>query len=169
MAKKTYQPKPEKIKKLEKVYAELKSTKPTKSLIFGKVVKTLILAILLTSCSAQWHLKQAIKKDPSIIQEREITILDTIVVVDSVVFRDTFVSQSIDTIEIENEKVKTIVYRHHDTFRIETKIKGDTIRVTKTIQLPPIVKYEKQSIWPFLLAAVGIFLGVIAMIKQASK
>ena len=39
------------------------------------MVRLLILALLLSSCSAQWHLKKAIKKDPGIAKTESKTVL----------------------------------------------------------------------------------------------
>lgn len=167
--KKTYKPKDEKIAKLAKVHNEVKIAKPIKCELFTKTTKIIAVVLLFSSCSAQWHLDKAIKKDPNIIRERVVTIIDTLIVRDSFIERDTFVMRKIDTAIIENEKFKTIVYRHHDTFRVETKIKGDTIKITKTITLPPLVKYQKASIWPFIVAVVGLFLAFWAMAKQMNK
>lgn len=167
--KKTYKPKDEKIAKLTKVHSEVKIAKPIKCELFTKSVKMIAVMVLLSSCSAQWHLDKAIKKDPSIIRERVVTIIDTLIVRDSVIKRDTLVMRKIDTAIIETEKFKTIVYRYHDTFKIETKIKADTIRITKQITLPPVIQYKKQSFWPFIVAVVGLILAFWAMIKGLKK
>ena len=167
--KKTYKPKDDKIAKLAKVHSEVKIAKPIKCELFTKTAKIIAVVLLLSSCTAQWHLQQAVKKDPTIITERVVTIIDTLIIRDSFIQRDTFVMRKIDTAIIETEKFKTIVYRYHDTFRVETKIKGDTIRITKKIISPPLVKYQKASIWPFIVAVVGLFLAFWAMAKQMNK
>jgi PBP1b-binding outer membrane lipoprotein LpoB len=89
--------------------------------------KVLFLSIFFVSCSANWHLKQAVKKNPNIITEKVIRQVDTLIIRDSVVHTDTFVTKSIDTIQIENEHFKTVVYRYHDTIRVVNTLKGDTI------------------------------------------
>jgi hypothetical protein len=169
MTKKSYLPKKEKIDKLTKVYSEIKVLKPIKCDFFTKTAKLGLVILFMSSCSAQWHLDKAIKKDPSIIRERVVTIIDTLIVRDSIIQRDTFIMRKVDTAIIETEKFKTIVYRHHDTFRIETKIKGDTIRITKQITLPPTIQYKRQSIWPFIVAVVGLFLALWAMYNKGGK
>ncbi len=70
--KKPYKPKADKVEKLSKVYAELKKNAPKVSPLFKGVAKVLFFSIFFASCSAQWHLKQAVKKNPNIITEKVI-------------------------------------------------------------------------------------------------
>ena len=154
--KKTYKPKDEKVKKLTKYFTELKIVKPANCDLFTKAT---ILLVLLTGCSAQWHLKKAIQKNPSLAQTSTHTI-DTLFVNDSVTITDTFTTQKVDTITIKKDGVKTIVYRNHDVIRIRTVVKADTIRFTKTIQLPPQIKYTERIKVP---QVVGVGLGLILL------
>ena len=59
--KKPYKPKADKVEKLTKVYAELKKAMPKANTLFKGVAKVLFLGIFFASCSAQWHLKTAVK------------------------------------------------------------------------------------------------------------
>jgi hypothetical protein len=160
--KKPYKPKADKVEKLSKVYAELKKNAPKVSPLFKGVAKVLFLSFFFVSCSAQWHLKQAVKKNPNIITEKVVKQVDTLIIRDSVVHTDTFVTKSIDTIQIENEHFKTVVYRYHDTIRVVNTLKGDTIRITKKVVMPVVQNnpwYEKYLIF------VGI--GIIILILSA--
>lgn len=161
--KKTYKPKDEKVKKLTKYFTELKIVKPGNCDLFTKGGKVIALLILLTGCSAEWHLKKAIKKNPSLIQPSTHTI-DTTIIRDSFAIYDTFVSKTIDTLTIENEGVKTIVYRNHDVIRIKTIVKADTIRYTKTITLPPQIQYKERIKIPQM---VGIGLALLLALLLA--
>lgn len=153
--KKTYKPKDEKVKKLTKYFTELKIVKPGNCDLFTKA-KVIVLLMMLTGCSAEWHLKKAIKKNPSLIQPSTHTI-DTLVIRDSFAISDTFVSKTIDTFTIEKEGVKTIVYRNHDVIRIKTIVKPDTIRIQKTIRIPQVY-YEQRLKLPQM---VGIGLALL--------
>lgn len=154
--KKTYKPKDEKVKKLTKYFTELKIVKPANCDLFTKAT---IILVMLTGCSAEYHLKKAIKKNPSLIQPSVHTI-DTIVLRDSVAITDTFVSKTIDTLTIEKEGVKTIVYRNHDVIRIQTIVKPDTIRIQKTIRVPQI-QYEERIKVPQM---VGVGIGLVLLL-----
>ena len=155
--KKTYKPKDEKVKKLTKYFTELKIVKPANCDLFSKGGKLLTLLFLLTGCSAQYHLKQAIKKCPEMAQI-SVYGIDTIFVRDSVTITDTFNTKTIDTLTIEKDGVKTIVYRNHDVIRIKTVVKADTIRFTKTITLPPQIQYKERISLPQM---VGVGLALI--------
>jgi hypothetical protein len=152
--KKTYKPKDEKVKKLTKYFTELKIVKPANCDLFTKAT---ILLVLLTGCSAQYHLKKAIKKCPEMAQI-SVYGIDTIFVRDSVTITDTFTTKTIDTLTIEKDGVKTIVYRNHDVIRIKTVVKADTIRFTKTITLPPQIQYKERISLPQM---VGVGLALI--------
>lgn len=154
--KKTYKPKEEKVKKLTQYMTQLKSVAKVTCDLF---TKSILIIIFLTGCSSQWHLQQAIKKNPSLITTSTHTI-DTMFVSDSVTITDTFTTKSIDTITIEKDGVRTIVYRNHDIIRIKTVVKADTIRFTKTITLPAQIKYKERIKVP---QVVGIGLGLILL------
>ena len=152
--KKTYKPKEDKVKKLTTYITQLKIVKGVKCDLFTKAI---IILVMSTGCSSQWHLKQAIKKNPSLITTSTHTI-DTLFVRDSVTITDTFTTEKVDTITIEKDGVKTIVYRNHDIIRIKTIVKADTIRFTKTITLPAQIKYIERIKVP---QVVGVGLGLL--------
>lgn len=160
--KKTYKPKDEKVKKLTKYFTELKIVKPANCDLFTKG-KVIVLLVMLTGCSAEWHLKKAIKKNPSLIQPSVHTI-DTIVIRDSVAFTDTFVSKTIDTFTIEKEGVKTIVYRNNDVIRIKTIVKPDTIRIQKTIRVPQVYYEERFKIPQMVGIGLALLLALLFLI-----
>lgn len=169
ISKKSYQPKPDKLIKLSKYYAEIKNQKGKNCDLFTKTGKLILIMILLQGCSAQWHLKQAIKKDPSILIQGKQIQIDTIVLRDSVRFEDTLIIQRIDTSIIEKDRIRIEIIRKNDTFKIRTLIKPDTIRITKTIALPPQIIYRKEAegyIWKVISGIIAsllfaMFLGLI--------
>lgn len=112
---------------------------------------------MLTGCSAEWHLKKAVKKNPSLIQPSVHTI-DTIIIRDSFEFSDTFVTKTTDTITIEKEGVKTIVYRDHDIIKVRTIVKPDTIRIQKTIRVPRVMYHERIAIPQKIGVGIGFIL-----------
>ena len=157
--KKPYKPKADKVEKLTKVYAELKKAMPKANPLFKGVAKVLFLGIFFSSCSAQWHLKKAVKKNPNIITEKIIREIDTLIIRDSVRFNDTFVTKSIDTIKIENERFNTIIYRFHDTIRVVQTLKGDTIKITKKVVVPKLEVqkwYEAPDFWVVIFLVITI-------------
>jgi hypothetical protein len=136
--KKPYKPKADKVEKLTKVYAELKKDAPKVSPLFKGVAKVVLMAILLSSCSANYHLKQAVKKNPNIITEKVIRQVDTLIIRDSVKTEHTYVTKSIDTLIIDNEHFKTTIYRYHDTIKLVQVLKADTVKITQKYVVPSI-------------------------------
>jgi hypothetical protein len=159
--KKTYKPKDEKVKKLTTYMTQLKIVKGIKCDLFTKAI---IILVMSTGCSAEYHLKKAIKKNPAMAQI-SVYGIDTMFVRDSVTITDTFTTKTIDTLTIEKDGVKTIVYRNHDVIRVQTIVKADTIRYTKTIQLPPQVQYKERISVPQLVGtAIGLILALLFLI-----
>jgi hypothetical protein len=164
--KKTYKPKDEKVKKLTTYMTQLKTINKVKCDLFTKAI---IILVMSTGCSAQWHLEQAIKKNPAMAQI-SVYGIDTVFVRDSVTITDTFTTKTIDTLTIEKDGVKTIVYRNHDVIRVQTIVKADTIRYTKTIQLPPQVQYrERISVPQKVGVAIGSVLALLFLILLIFK
>jgi hypothetical protein len=161
--KKPYKPKADKVEKLSKVYAELKKNAPKVSPLFKGVAKVLFLSIFFASCSANWHLKQAVKKNHNIITEKVIRQVDTLIIRDSVKVEHTFTTKSIDTIIIDNEHFKSTIYRYHDTIKLVQVLKADTIRITKKVVVPVVqneTKYDKAFIF------LGAIILMIWLIKK---
>jgi len=157
--KKPYKPKADKVEKLTKVYAELKKAMPKVNPLFKGVAKVLFIGIFFSSCSAQWHLKQAVKKDPNIITEKIIRQVDTLIIRDSIKVEHTYTTKSIDTIIIDNEHFKSTIYRHHDTIKLVQILKGDTIRITKKVVVPKLEIqkwYEAPDFWVVIFLVIVI-------------
>ena len=120
-----------------------------------RLIQSILIAILLTSCSAQWHIKRAVKKDPSILQDS--IVFDTVIVIEPHEIRDTFLTTEYDTITLEDSFVYTQVIREKDIIKVYTKCKADTIRITK--KLPPQVKYiEKRSLLDYFVVILSLIL-----------
>lgn len=97
----------------------------------------------MTSCGAQYHLKRAIAKDPTIANDTIVRVDTTIVtneinVVDTLIVRDTIVRQ------IEREGVKIKIQRLHDTIRVDVVCPPDTIELLTEIEVPQLIYKEAQ-------------------------
>jgi len=122
-------------------------TKPNPDTIKVLAIISLICLIALTSCSASFHLRRAIQKDPTIIQPEIVQVVDTVIITPSERTETTFVALPIDTITIEKERLRIKIRRIHDTLRVEGECRSDTITITETIELPPVIKYEDRPWW----------------------
>lgn len=101
---------------------------------------------LLSSCSAQWHLKQAIKKDPGILKPNTV-LFDTLVVIDSFTNIDTFTLNEVDTFISDTGKLKITLYKFKNRYILKTEKEIDTIEIKKEIQCPPSVIQVKEDYW----------------------
>lgn len=126
-------------------------------------MRYLILAILFTSCSAKWHLKQACKKDSSICQP-QVVRFDTIVIRDTFEYYREFHTEVHDTITIDTGSIRIKIIRDHDIIKTYIKQKPDTITISKTITLPPRVSI-KEGDFPWWLVIVSIVLFLLLIIK----
>lgn len=105
-----------------------------------------LLAITLSSCSASWHLKKAIKKDPLILRKDTIISYDTIITPPTE-YRDTVVLKQIDTLEIVKDKLKVKVFRSFDTIRVDALCDADTVVSIVEVPVDRIIYKEKNTLW----------------------
>ena len=99
---------------------------------------------LLSSCSATWHLKMAIKKDPTIMVGDTLVVKDT-VVTPAVVTTDTVTTKLHDTIVVEKDRLKVRIVKKLDTLIIEGKCASDTIIREIEVPYEKVVYYEKEK------------------------
>lgn len=124
-------------------------------------MRYLLIAILLTSCSAQWHIKQACKKEPAICKPDTITVTDTIKVRDSIYFEKTVVTKEIDTILIDTGGIRVKIIRVKDTIKTIITQEPKTIIKTKTITTKPKILYKEEKMpWWFIFAVVLLFIAL---------
>jgi len=141
---------------------------PVKSDLFKRGTKAIAILVLLTSCSADWHLQRAIKKDPTIVQPQTI-IIDTIVVTESHAIHDTFVSTEYDTMVVEDSFVYTQIIRERDVIKVYTKCKGDTIRITKSVNVPQVIYKERTKPWELITIWAFIVLLLFGLIRKITR
>ena len=123
-------------------------------------MRALILILFFSSCSASWHLQRALIKDPSLFRPRN-WVIDTVLMTDSFHSVDTFTLNEIDTFITDTGKVRLTIYRNRNFFKTDIKVKQDTIRLTKTIELPPQIIYKKGDLGLNLkLLILGVVIGL---------
>jgi len=113
-------------------------------------------ALLLSSCSAQWHVRRAIKKDPLILKKDTLTMVDT-VVTPPVEVRDTVVLKQVDTLMVFKDKLKVKVFRSFDTIRVDAICDADTIISIIEVPVEKIIYKEKQTPMD-MLKKLGLYL-----------
>ena len=103
----------------------------------------LVTTLLLTGCSAEWHLRQAVRKNSDLVKPQTISVWDT-VVTEPIVVRDTVITSQRDTIELIKDRFRVKVIRSYDTLLIDGGCESDTIVRTVTVTVPQLVAGETR-------------------------
>ena len=132
--------------------------------IFFKVLLSLFV-VSLSSCSTQWHLKKAIKKDPTILVQDTVIVTDTVVTEKTAVL-DTVTISNTDTVEIVKNNFRVKIMRSFDTLIIDGGCDADTVVRTVSVVVPKLVfkesrlqRVQRYTFWGFisiLLVAIGV-------------
>ena len=132
----------------------------------------LTLVLLLTSCSAQWHLKKAVQKDPSVLKRDTLIVKDT-VVTQPVAITDTVTLKQHDTITLVKERLRVKIVKVKDTITIDAICDSDTIISVVEIPYEKIVYVEKekplQIIQRYALYLLLVFIGIKVIQRIADK
>ena len=136
------------------------------------MLKYAVAILLFTSCSANWHLNRAIKKDPSLLKGGDTVLVhDTVITTKERVLYDSFFTTCYDTVTIEDSFVYTRVIRKDNVIKVYTKCKSDTVRITTKIpfQLPPRVINSRLADITSVLWSIAVLLLLIIIIRFVSK
>ena len=99
--------------------------------------------LILSGCSAEWHLLKAVEKDPSILKTKTMVVTDT-VVTEPIVVKDTVITSQRDTVELIKDRFRVRVIRSFDTLLIDGGCESDTIVRTVTVSVPQLVAGETK-------------------------
>lgn len=125
----------------------------------------LFVILILSGCSAEWHLSKAVKKDPQLLKPTTMIVTDT-VVTEPIAVRDTVTISQVDTVEIVKDKFRVKIMRSYDTLIIDGGCDSDTIVRTVTVSVPQLVsgesgfqRVQRYTFWglvTLLLIAIAI-------------
>ena len=101
----------------------------------------LFVILILSGCSAEWHLSKAVKKNPQLLKPTTMIVTDT-VVTEPIAVRDTVTISQVDTVEIVKDKFRVKIMRSYDTLIIDGGCDSDTIIRTVTVSVPQLVSQE---------------------------
>jgi hypothetical protein len=125
-------------------------------------MRYLLLVLLLSGCSAQWHLKKACKKQPSICSDSVVVRVDTFTVRDAFEYHRVDTTEVVDTIIIDTGSIQVRIIRENNIIRTTVKQKPDTTYITTIRTLPPTVIYKENLFkWWYLLIIFAIFVIII--------
>jgi hypothetical protein len=132
----------------------------------------LTLVLSLTSCSAQWHLKKAVLKDPSVLAKDTLIVNDT-VVVQPVAITDTVILKQHDTIKLVKDRLRVEIVKVNDTITIDAICDSDTIVSVVEIPYEKIVYVEKekplQIMQRYALYLLLVLIGIKVIQRVADK
>ena len=86
----------------------------------------LLLILILSGCSAEWHLSKAVCKNPELLKGKTMIVTDT-VVTEPIAVRDTVTLSQVDTVEIVKDRFRVKIMRSYDTLIIDGGCDSDTI------------------------------------------
>ena len=111
-----------------------------------KYLSTLVVAALLSGCSATYHLNKAVKKDPSILKPVTITVWDTIITPPVYLVDTIEVIAEGDSSVIDNDTVKIVITKYQDKMIVKTQIKEVPYAVSVQAECPPqLVQPESKT------------------------
>jgi hypothetical protein len=128
----------------------------------------LIIVLSLTSCSAQWHLKKAVHKDPTILEKDTLVVTDT-VVSPPVAITDTVIMKQHDTITLVKDRLRVNIVKVNDTITIDAICDSDTIISIVEVPYEKIVYVEKATFWDKfkdLILAAGVLFGCFVIVGK---
>lgn len=131
------------------------------------LVKLILLSSLM-SCSAQWHLKKAVQKDPLILEKDTLVVTDT-VVSPPVAITDTVTLKQHDTIVIQKDRLKVQLVKVNDTITINAECASDTIVTTIEVPYEKVVYVEQPSFLDKVKSLLLYVLLVLIGIKLIQK
>jgi len=102
-----------------------------------------LLILILSGCSAEWHLSKAVDKNPELLKGKTMIVTDT-VVTEPIVVKDTVTISQVDTVEIVKDKFRVKIMRSYDTLIIDGGCDADTIVRTLEVKVP-VVEYKERS------------------------
>lgn len=132
--------------------------------------KLIIGLLLLSSCSANWHIKRAIKKDPKILLSDTITVNDTIKVTTERVYKDSVFMVSNDTTIIVKDNMTIKHFIHNDTVFLSGECDSVIKYIPYEVKVPYkyIIKSKKPNYlnWLVGLIALIIVVGLMRYLKR---
>ena len=102
-----------------------------------KHLSVLVVAALLSGCSATYHLNKAVKKDPSILKPTIVTVWDTIITPPVYMVDTVEVIAEGDSSVIDNDTVKIVITKYKDKMIVKTLIREVPYAVSVQAECPP--------------------------------
>lgn len=128
------------------------------------VVLLIILAasLALGSCSAEWHLNQAIRKGARVEQSK----WDTLVITKERTLWDTLTLNDVDTVVVQKDNIRLRIVRNFDTIRVKAICLPDTVMVTKYINRTIKAPVAKGAIWEKYIMLFAVVMLLVVLLRR---
>ena len=130
-----------------------------------------LLALTLSGCSAEWHLRKAVRKNPELLKSQTINVTDTIVL-PGVALMDTVMLKQVDTITLVKDRFRVKIMRSYDTLIIDGGCDSDTIIRTVRVDVPQLVVgesgFQRVQRYTFWGIVTLLLLAIAALIIRKS-
>ena len=120
----------------------------------------LIASLALGSCSAEYYLRQAVKKGANVWQ----TKWDTTIVTKERNLWDTLTLNNVDTVVVQKYNIRIKLVRNFDTIRLQATCLPDTVQVTKYINTKIATKGKGD--WEKYLMLFAVSMLLVVLIRQ---
>lgn len=141
--------------------------------MFNKLCLICLSVLLLSGCSAGWHLKKAVQKDPSILKPTVVTIWDTIVTPPIYVVDTVGIPEMGDSSVIDNDTVRVVITKYQDRLIVKTKVKEIEVPREVQVECPPQVIQESggltDKVKNYLLAVLAFALTVMMFLYRFTR
>jgi ABC-type enterochelin transport system substrate-binding protein len=124
----------------------------------------LLASLALGSCSANWHLKQAVKKGAEVTRNK----WDTVFVTKERQLFDTLILKEIDSVVVLKDNIQVSLIRKFDTIRLKAICLPDTIRVTKWVKTTIKPSERPVRTWVFI-SVICFLLAMLFAIEGAKR
>jgi hypothetical protein len=128
---------------------------------------------LLSGCSAGWHLKKAVQKDPSILKPTVVTIWDTIVTPPVYLVDTVGIPEVGDSSVIDNDTVRVVITKFQDKIIVKTKVKEIEVPREVQVECPPQVIQESGGmsgkVKNYLLVFLSLALALMMFIYRFTR
>jgi len=132
-----------------------------------------ILMLFFVSCSPQKRISRILKKHPELIYmvDTEITILDTIVEMDTFItqeHKDSFIITTDTIIETDRIIIERIKDRFNVIIKTDTFMRLDTMYYTKTIKVKgKVIKVNRFPSWFWWFIAISVCLIIYGIYRKS--
>jgi len=126
----------------------------------------IVLGCLLVSCSANWHVKRAIKKDPTILEIDTVRVKDTVRFITEYVEKDTVFRLTSDTVILQKDNLVVRHFYHNDSVYLQGECLEDTIWQIREVKVPIERVVVNDPLFPrWLWIVLVIIVGLVILNK----